>query len=386
MRSHAKLFWICILILWVGPILGQNQEEPKVDFSGYVKDLRAAYINTLPGQDLVLDNFLHNRLDFRWFPHENWTVTLEARNRFFYGQFVTLNPNYAELVDYNDYLDLSWTWMDETSVVGHSILDRAFVQYSKGKFEARLGRQRINWGVTTVWNPNDIFNAFNFFDWDYEERPGSDALRLQYYTGFASRVELAVKMGKTLDQTVIAGLWKFNKWNYDIQLLGGIAQGDATLGLGWAGYIQGLGFKGEFTYFHPYRDWAETEGSLSATIGVDYSFSSGLYIQLGGLFNSLGVTEYDGTSLLNFNVSAKNLSPFKYNVIVQGAFPVSPLFNASFGLMYSPGPHSTILFPGVTYSLKENWDLDFLGQIFLAEDDGFRSLANVLFLRMKWSF
>jgi hypothetical protein len=262
-----------LFLLFLGSTLaGQSEDqEPKVEFSGYLKDLRAAYINSLPGQELILDNFLHNRLNFRWFPHHNWTVALEARNRFFYGEFVKLNPGYAELIDYNDYLDLSWTWLEEPSAVGHSILDRAFVAFQKDKFEARLGRQRINWGITTVWNPNDIFNAFNFFDWDYEERPGSDALRLQYHAGYASRLEVSAKMGDSLGSAVIAGLWKFNKWNYDIQLLGGIANGDATVGPGRAGYIEYTGSKGEASYFHPYENRTDTSGTLSAIGGLDYT-------------------------------------------------------------------------------------------------------------------
>ena len=38
--------------------------------------------------------------------------------------------------------------------------------------------------MNLVWNPNDLFNAFSFVDFDYEERPGSDALRIQKYTGY----------------------------------------------------------------------------------------------------------------------------------------------------------------------------------------------------------
>lgn len=382
-----KLLPLCFTLLLGCSLAGQSgDEKATVEFSGYIKDLRAAYINTLPGDGLVMDNFLHNRLNFRWFPNSNWTVAFEARNRFFYGEFTKMNANYARLIDYNDFLDLSWTWLDEPSLVGHSILDRAYIEYKKDKFEARLGRQRINWGISTVWNPNDIFNAFNFFDWDYEERPGSDALRLQYYTGFASRVELAAKMADSLGNAVIAGLWKFNKWSYDFQLLGGITNGDATLGLGWAGYINTLGFKGEATYFHPYKNFPDTSGTLSATAGLDYSFPSGLYLQLGGLYSSNGVTTYDGTNLLNFNVSAKNLSPFKYNLIFQGSFPINPLFKANLGAMYSPGPNATTFFPGITLSLKQNWELDALSQIFLVNTNSYQSLANVLYVRLKWSF
>jgi hypothetical protein len=90
--------------------------------------------------------------------------------------------------------------------------------------------------------------------------------------------------------------------------------------------------------------------------------------------------------VLSFDVSAKNLFPFRYSMTVQGAYPISPLFNASFGVMYSPGPHATILLPGLTCSLVENPDLDLLGQLFLVDTGRFESLAYVVFLRVKWSF
>jgi hypothetical protein len=62
----------------------------------------------------------------------------------------------------------------------------AYLDYTAGKWQFRVGRQRINWGVNLVWNPNDVFNSFSYFDFDYEERPGSDAVRVQYYTGTTS--------------------------------------------------------------------------------------------------------------------------------------------------------------------------------------------------------
>ena len=62
-----------------------------------------------------------------------------------------------------------------------------------GNFRQGSDRQRINWGQTLVWNPNDIFNAYSYFDFDYIERPGSDAIRLQYYPDYSSAIEMAVK-------------------------------------------------------------------------------------------------------------------------------------------------------------------------------------------------
>ncbi len=91
------------------------------------------------------------------------------------------------------------------------------------KFQVTLGRQRINWGQTFVWNPNDIFNAYSYFDFDYIERPGSDAVRLQYFPSSSSVAEFAVKVDDENDITA-AGLYRFNKWGYDIQFLAGLCQ------------------------------------------------------------------------------------------------------------------------------------------------------------------
>ncbi|MEZ4983057.1 MAG: hypothetical protein R2769_16025 [Saprospiraceae bacterium] len=96
----------------------------------------------------------------------------------------------------NDYFDLSIEGADQMGVAAQMMLDRLFVQYTYKQFEARLGRQRINWGISTIWNPNDIFNAYNFSDFDYEERPGSDAMLLKYYIGYAE-YQLAVRYLKS---------------------------------------------------------------------------------------------------------------------------------------------------------------------------------------------
>ena len=70
-----------------------------------------------------------------------------------------------------------------------------------------------------LFNPNDLFNAYSLVDFDYQERPGVDAVRFQYYGENMSSFEGAVQIGNSLDSTVIAGLWKFNKWKYDFQFL-----------------------------------------------------------------------------------------------------------------------------------------------------------------------
>ncbi len=155
----------------------------------------------------------------------------------------------ATSINGNSFLDLSLNIFNEKSFFLNSTIDRAYVQYTHQNFVATVGRQRINWGQSFVWNPNDIFNVQNYFDFDYIEKPGSDAVRLQYYTGYASDAELAAKLDQDKRLTA-AGYFRFNDWNYDFQVLGGLFAGeDLMAGLGWSGSVKGAGFRGETSYF-----------------------------------------------------------------------------------------------------------------------------------------
>lgn len=107
------------------------------------------------------------------------------------------------------------------SYVLNIAIDRLWLDFTHKNFQATLGRQRINWSQTFVWNPNDLFNTYSYFDFDYEEKPGSDAVRLQYFTSASSKAELLVKAGKDKKVTA-AALYRFNKWKYDFQGLAGI--------------------------------------------------------------------------------------------------------------------------------------------------------------------
>lgn len=68
----------------------------------------------------------------------------------------------------------------------------------------------MNWGISIVWNLNDIFNVFSFMDFDYEECLGSDVICIKYYFGIVFSVEIVVKGFDDFDEVVMVGMWKFN--------------------------------------------------------------------------------------------------------------------------------------------------------------------------------
>lgn len=347
------------------------------------------FLNTPNQKIFQQDNLIHNRLNLRWFPKEEWTFRAELRTRFFYGDLVQNTPNYAALIDdtNNDYFDLSSVILAGKYAVLHTMLDRLYIQYQKNNWEISLGRQRINWGINTVWNPNDIFNAYNFTDFDYEERPGSDALRIKHYTGSTSSLELVAKAANSWQETVIATRWQFNHWDYDFQLLTGYFMNRWALGWGWAGAIKNVGFKGEWTAFFPLEQ-GQSGTSLALSLGADYLLTSGLYLNGGYLLNSNGQNRGSIAELFSFELSAENLYPYRHALFLQGSYPLSPLTNAALAIIYSPVEvHPLFLNPTFRVSIANNWDLDIIGQvIFNRQQKAYQSPIQAAFLRLKWSY
>lgn len=381
----ARLVAIICLCL-AGQLKAQEEEEPKLLLNGYVKNLFTA--NFSVPDNAVFDNLIHNRLNLKWYPNSHLKGIVEMRNRLFLGESLELIPNYGSYVDVNnDYVDMSVLPVNNDNVVLHMMIDRAYLQWNKDDLEVTLGRQRVNWGQNLVWNPNDIFNAYSFFDFDYEERPGSDALRVQYYTGVASSVEAAVKAAGSWDEVVAAGIWRTNKWNYDFQGFAGKMNEHAVVGGGWAGNIKNAGFKGELTWF---SEAAGRRAQIMTSSSVDYNFSNSLYVNFSFLYNSTGVSSPDQSALGAFSLNkldVRSLSPYRWSVFGQSSYPIHPLVNGGLSVMVFPSDLGFFMSPFVTYSVIPNLDLDLLGQLFMGDvGDGYTMLAKVAYTRVKWSF
>lgn len=389
-----KTGWVNILLLSLCLMLPIKAfvQESKVTLNGYVKDLYMYYSPeiSLPGvelNDLWINN-IHNRLNFKWYTTSKLTTVVEVRNRLIFGNLVKDFPVYKSTVDVdNGLIDLSWILAQDNSWFLHSMIDRAYLDYSSGKWQVKVGRQRVNWGVNLVWNPNDIFNSFSYFDFDYEERPGTDAARVQYYTGVTSSAELVYKPGRDNAHTSMAGMYRFSKWDYDFQFLGGQAGNDYVAGAGFTGDIRGAGFRGEITHFEPRNDnsYRATVASLSA----DYTFSNSWYIHSSVLYNSKGITGKAGgmNVLFNQDLSAKQLSFARYSLFGQVSKPITPLLSGSFSGIVNPSDHSFYVGPSLSYSLFENLELMLTGQLFFGESGTeFGDIGQIAFGRLKWSF
>lgn len=366
-----------------------EKKERNWSFNGYVKDMQTLIIHNI-NQDWVTSNLIHNRLNLKWNFSKSFTFCLEERNRFYWGELTSLNPQYKNFIaNDNGLVNMSWNIFEGKSYVLNAAIDRVWLDYTCNNFQVTAGRQRINWSQTYVWNPNDIFNTYSYFDFDYEEKPGSDAIKLQYFTGPSSKAEIAVKTDKNQKITA-AGLYRFNHWRYDFQGLGGVyTQNDLVLGVGWAGQIAKGGFKGEMSWFRPLKHFGDTTGVFLSSVEYDYTFRNSIFIQFEGFYNSNSVnssnilTNQYNPGLLN----AKNPFLNGFSIFGNISYPATPLINLSLAGIYNPSNRMIFIIPTFTFSLMNNLDLSVIAQSFQSYDPALvRFLQTSIFVRLKGSF
>lgn len=381
-KSYAFLFLILIL-----PFSSQAQESDFLDISGYIKELGQLSVDN-GFSAFRYDNILHHRFETKWSFSENFELNADLRTRILNGYSVKNTPGLETLYEKDPNLvDLAWVWADSDNLLIHSQIDRLHISYFNGPLEIYAGRQRINWGKTYVWNPNDLFNNYAYLNFDYEERPGVDAVSGIYNLDFASSIETAVKLDEDFDQMVIAGMYRTNWKQYDLQFIGAHYYENIALGFGWAGYIKDAGFKGEVTYFQPEKEPFGTKGNFTSTIGFDYMFSNSLYGQAEFLYNGGNKGKGSPAFELLQPPSADNLFIAETGYFVNASYPLTPLTNISGGILGSFDRKFVILIPQISHSLSNN--IDFLVLAQLLKGSVFSDIVetpNIMYFRLKWSY
>jgi hypothetical protein len=333
------------------------------------------------------ENLLHNRLNFKGYISNTITFSAELRNRLFTGDLVRLGKDYTGMIGADDGLvDMSWNVFEKQSFLFNTTVDRLWIDLHLANFQVTAGRQRINWGQAFVWNPNDIFNAYSFFDFDYIEKPGSDAVRLQYFPSSSSAAELAAKVDGDNDITA-AGLYRFNKWGYDIQFLAGIVNGeDIVIGTGWSGAIGSISFRGEASWFDPYKDFPGDESTVLITTGFDKIFKDNSMAQVQFMYCNNPLKLNDFNSFYSGSLSSKDLAFSRFSAFGQFTWSVTPLLNITASAMWFPDLKGYYAGPSLDYSLAENLDFSLIWQHFNSEMAGTHTRINLGFLRLKYSF
>lgn len=380
-----SLFLITFL-LCTFPVLRAQDDEPMLTAGGYTSWLHMSMFDN-PSDNWVNSSMLHNRLNFKLYPGSKTIVALELRNRFVTGGMIDLDPGYAaSLASDQGWIDMSWNLASGNSYVLNTVIDRAYIDFTAGRFQIRAGRQRINWSQALVWNPNDIFNTYSFFDFDYVERPGSDALRLTLSTGPSSAAEAVVKVNSE-GRLTAAALYRFSLLNTDMQFLAGETDQELfTAGMGWSGNAGSLSVRGEATLFTPFGDSAEEKSTVIATAGVDRVFSDKFNALVQVMYSNNPLNLNSFTDLYEGGLTARQLAFSEFSAVGQISWSPVPLLNISLAAIWYPDLDGYYAGPTIDYSLAENVDFTFLWQHFDSMIAGEDVTINLGFIRIKYSF
>lgn len=366
----------------------EKEKFSQFELNGYIK-----YLPSLRNSEMLekpsFDQLLHNRLNFKATFGSKWTANASLRTRFFYGNILRQFPGFKDFLETDfGYWDMSWVLWSGDNYVLHSTIDRAYAEYRSDKWQLRFGRQRINWGINLVSNPNDLFNTYSFFDFDYEERPGTDAVRLEYFLGEMKRLEFAVAPGRTKEESVAAFLYTFNSKGYDVQFVSGYFQDRWTGGLGWAGSIKETGFKGEINFFTdlnpvPGRD----QSNFVTAVSFDHMLPSGLFLVMEYLYNQQRAGVEQNPLLLNVPLQADNLSFTDHSIFLQGSYPINPILTGSLAGFYYPSEGTVFISPSLRGDFIKGIDVLLIGQFFVgASDSIFAQAGSQVAAAFKWNF
>ena len=361
--------------------------QQKVSLNGYVSGLYTPIY--LSDEDVFVNNgLIHNRLNFKYLPDDKWTFTAELRNRAILGNFTNLSPDYfSKLTADNGRMNLSWNMLQGNRYVLNSSLERLNIAYSGNHWSCVVGRQRINWSQTLMFNPNDIFNGYSFFDFDYPEKAGSDAVRISYYPSAVSVVELAAKLDHR-GQPTVAALYRFNVSGWDVQAIGGLVNRyDAVIGGGFSGEAGGVNLRGEVSFFRSTQADAPTKNTLVTSLGADYIFKNSLSLSGTVLYNQQPTgNSGDFLSLYNVPLTPKLLSITDWTACAQASYPVTPLFTGGLAVVSFINLPAFYFGPSVDYSLSNNLTFSVMVQLFMGGSKDESSNLALGYLRLKYNF
>jgi len=395
------IFSLFLLIIGISSLTAQE-----IEWGGYLKDMISysdGNYEGMPENIGLWQNSLQGRLNLNAYASD-FTLSVQSRHLFIYRKNQKDAQQFFDAfkVD-NGYVDLDWNYFSKQDVLASGDIDRLYLDWTGGNWQITAGRQRIAWGSALVWNISDFFNPFNILDFDYEEKPGSDAVRVQYYTGPTSQFDLAFSPSKDKNKQMLAARYVFNIFEYDFNLMAAWQEEKQRYGMNWSGGLAGAGFRGELVYtnpdlsFYSFIDIAQYGGYYipptkistpywNMVISLDYTFSNSFYLHTEYLYNELGATK--NSALRQFDIlHTDELSPSRHSLFQELAYDLTPLLRANYFILFNPNDHSQISVPSLQYSLSDNWGLYALAFLSSGKTNSeFGGYPAQYFLRLKYSF
>ena len=263
---------------------------------------------------------------------------------------------------------------------GQFYVDRLYLKFSVSRADVILGKQRIAWGSGTVFSPTDSFNRPNPLSLS-GRREGVNALVTKISVGDLSALDFIVAPAdvfQRIDGVVNLESLKYGKFASRLTL--NKFKTDMAFSYQYDGtrrdHICGLDLKGDvelgyhletvLIYNRDEFDIDNVEQYWRSVLGLDYSFSGKWILMAEYFYNGSGRKKAADLSASDFLL----LGDFQYRhyLYSQVSYLHDVFLRGNILLLWNMVDGSSIISPGVRYSLFQNTDLDLYGQMFFGDE------------------
>ncbi len=229
------------------------------------------------------------------------------------------------------------------------------MSYDTEKFIFTIGRQRIPWGKARLFSPLDIFNPYNPFAIEKEEKQGINSLRFLYYFSGFSWIEgvLSRRKGKNY----FGGALFFSLGAVDANFIVASLPQESLFGGAFEASSGRMVLRGELALRKNSKSILK-----DISIGADYQLSSKIYL-IGEYFSTDGsefypkgkvfviIADYQISELTKFQASYFHASPGNGNFLfLRISYSYFQNFDINLGILYSSSGTSLWQFPKIAYS------------------------------------
>lgn len=146
---------------------------------------------------------------------------------------------------------LTWSFWEDGAMNGQLGLDRLSITLRLDPVVIRVGRFPVNFSVTNMFAPNDLFAPFSATSINKIYKPGVDALQVSWSPGEFTQITVVGVLGSGLDDSPAWGRSAVMAraatvvWNTELALLGGKVAGRWLVGASLQGEAGPFGLRAE---------------------------------------------------------------------------------------------------------------------------------------------
>lgn len=281
------------------------------------------------------------------------------------------------------FVDADKAYVNSGNLYAEFVLYRAYLKYDAAPLQMTVGKQMIDWGRMRFYSPMDLFNPISPFAIDRDERPGVDAVDIDFSPRDDIHLDTVYAAGRTFSDSSVGSRLLYRWHDYDLFLMGGDFQNAKVVGGGFDGYLRNAGFRGEFTQTHGEsgRDF------FRGAVGLEYSFFTKLSV-LGEYFYNGGADDSDPVALIDsYRFFTQTLTLKKHLVGLAAEYEIHPLVKAANYVLYDAEGSSFFINPEIRYNMRANLDLKGGAQFYCGGGNTeFSGNQNIYYVQLQFFY